>query len=241
MQLPGVDPRQCGTSKHAALCAEGRWARFAHLKLDVRVGAFTGTYTLEHTGSGEVHGTSLERMDGKTQAGEAVVVGEDSFAFRSRRTAANPDDMLDQILTSPLVFSELVAILVEAALPEGPESIVRTHAVKAGEASRFILTQAPGGTVLYGPPWTVTGSMRKGDADTLAFELEFRFRPVDEAGRAARSGTETARLSGAVRYAALRERLPDTFDLVGWKLVRAGAVLGDAKTLGEARQMAGAR
>jgi hypothetical protein len=241
LQLPGVDPRQCGTSKHSALCAEGRWARFAHMKVDVRVGAFNGAYTIEHTGSGEAHATSLERMEGKTQAGEAVIVSEDAFAFRSRRTSASLDDMLDQIMTSPIVFSELAAILLDAALPEGPDGIGRTQAIKAGNATQFVLTQAPGGAVLYGPPWSVTGSVRRGDADAVVFELEFRYRPVDEAGRVARSGTETARLTGATRYGPARDRLPDTFDLVGWKLVRAGAVLGDAKTLAEARQMAGVR
>jgi hypothetical protein len=241
LQLPGVDPRQCGSSKWSALCAEGRWARFAQIRLDVRVGAFSGTYTVEHTGSGEVHGTSLERMDGKLQAGEAVVVGEDAFAFRSRRAATSPDDMLDQIMTSPIVFSDLVAILLEAALPEGPDSITRSHAAKASNPSQFILTQAPGGAALYGAPWNVAGNVRRTDAGTLAFDLEFRFRPVDEAGRASKSKTDTARLTGSVRYADMRERLPDSFDLVGWKLVRAGTLLGDVKTLAEARQAAGAR
>lgn len=240
-QLPGVDPRQCGTSKHSALCAEGRWARFAHMKVDVRVGSFNGAYAIEHTGSGEAHATSLERMEGKTQAGEAVIVSEDAFAFRSRRTSASLDDMLDQIMTSPIVFSELAAILLEAAVPEGPAAIGPAQAIRSGNATQFVLTQAPGGAVLYGPPWSVSGSARRGDADAIVFDLEFRYRPVDEAGRVARSGTETARLTGTARYAPLRERLPDTFDLVGWKLVRAGALLGDAKTLGEARQMAGAR
>jgi hypothetical protein len=241
LQLPGIDPRQCGTSKHAALCAEGRWARFAQINLDVRVGSFDGKYTIEHTGIGEVHGTSNERMGGKVQAGEAVIVSEDAFAFRSRRTAANADTMLDQIMTSPTVFSELVAILLEAALPEGPEGVAGTRALKAGSESQFILTQAPGGAVLYGPPWSVSGTVRRGAGDALAFDLAFRFRPVDESGRAAKSGTDTARLSGSARYVPPRDRLPDTFDLVGWKLVRSGTLLGDAKTLGEARQMAGAR
>jgi hypothetical protein len=241
LQLPGIDPRQCGTSKHAALCAEGRWARFAHMNVAVRVGAFDGTYTIEHTGSGETHATSLERMEGKTQAGEAVIVSEDAFAFRSRRPSASPDDMLDQIMTSPIVFSELAAILLEATLPEGPGGIGRTQTIKGGNDTQFVLTQAPGGAVLYGPPWSVAGTARRGDANAVVFELEFRYRPVDEAGRVARSGTETARLTGTARYAPLRDRLPDTFDLVGWKVVRAGSVLGDAKTLAEARQMAGVR
>lgn len=241
LQLPGVDPRQCGTSKWSALCAEGRWARFARIRLDVRVGTFEGTYTFEHTGSGEAHGTSRERMDGRMQAGEAVVVSEDAFAFRSRRTSANPDDMLDQILTSPIVFAELVAILLEAALPEGPDSITRAHEVNASNPSQFILTQAPGAQVLYGPPWTVSGSVRRNDGGAVALDLRFRFRPVDEAGRASKATTDTARLTGTVTYTGQRERLPDTFDLVGWKLVRGSTVLGDVKTLGEARQAVGVR
>jgi hypothetical protein len=149
--------------------------------------------------------------------------------------------MLDQIMTSPIVFSELVAVLLEAALPEGPEGIARTHTVKAGSESQFVLTQAPGGAVLYGPPWSVSGTVRRGETGALAFDLDFRYRPVDASGRAAKSGTDTARLSGSARYAPPRERLPDTFDLVGWKLVRAGTLLGAASTLGEARQLAAPR
>lgn len=240
-QLPGVDPRQCGSSKWSALCAEGRWARFAQIRFDVRVDAFNGSYTIEHTGSGEAHATSREAMDAKSQSGEAVIVGEDSFAYRSRSASTRPDQMLDQIMTSPLVFSELVAVLLEAALPEGPDGVAATRAVNASSASQFILTQAPGAAVLYGPPWNVGGSLRRSGAKELTFDLRFRFRPVDSAGRPSRSTTRTARLQGSLRYDDMRERLPDTFDLVGWKLVKGGTPLADVRSLGEARQAAGAR
>ena len=240
-RLPGIDPRECGTSKWSALCAEGRWARFARMKLEVEVGTFRGTYTIEHTDSGEVHATAREAMDRKVQAGEAVVVSEDAFAYRSRDASTRPDDMLDQIMTSPIVFSDLVAILLEAGLPEGPASIKRTHALKAQNRTQFILTRAPAAAVLYGAPWDVSGNVRALEDSGIAFDLTFRFRPVDASGRASPTITETARLTGEASYADLRARLPDSFDLVGWKLVRSGTVLGAVTTLGEARHVTGAR
>ncbi len=211
------------------------------MKLEVQVGSFSGTYTIEHTSVGEVHATTRETMDRKVQAGEAVVVGEDAFAYRSRNASARPEDMLDQIMTSPIVFSDLVAILLEAGLPEGPASLKRVQALKAQNATQFILTQAPAAAVLYGAPWNASGDVRAVEGHGIAFDLTFRFRPVDTAGRVSTTTTQTARLTGEASYADLRARLPESFDLVGWKLVRSGTVLGAVATLGEARHVTGTR
>ena len=81
--------------------------------------------------------------------------------------------------------------------------------------------------------------MRPGEDGRLAFALRLTFRPVDALGKVDATRTETVELAGTVSYGEPRAAMPDTFDLVGWKLVRAGDELPAVATLKEARTSAG--
>ncbi len=239
LRLPGPDPRDCGPSRHSALCAAGRWSQFAHMETTVKAGAFTGTYTMERPANGEVLTTYAERTPGGRRGGEVLLLADDAFAYRTREQLPTDDDILDYMLSAPNMAMQLVAVLLDEGVLGGPADVTGRIAVSAGSDAQYIRTETPTTAALYGPPWRVTGTVRPGDGGRVQFSLRFSFRPVDPSGRLARGRTETIELSGLASFADRRGAMPDSLDLVGWKIVRAGRPLPAASTLAQARSSVG--
>lgn len=239
LRLPGPDPRDCGTSRHHALCAMGRWSQFARMEVTLRAGAFTGTYTMERPANGEVLTTYTERTPHGRRGGEVLLLADDAFAYRTREQLPTDDDILDYMLSAPNMAMQLVGVLLDEGVLGGPAEVTERLALDAGSATQFIRTETPTTAALYGPPWRVTGTIRPGDGGRLPFALRFTFRPVDRSGKLARGRTETVELTGYVSFSDRRPAMPDTLDLVGWKLVRAGEPLPAATTLAQARGSVG--
>jgi hypothetical protein len=84
----------------------------------------------------------------------------------------------------------------------------------------------------------MTGSVRPGEDGRLAFTLRLTFHPVDRIGKVLAGRTEIVALAGTVAFVNRRRAMPDTFDLVGWKLLRNNQELAPASTLDEARRIA---
>ena len=240
-RLPGVDPRQCGTSIHAALCAHGRWADFATIEMKLKAAQFDGTYTMERPLNGETHTTYREQWPQGRRGGEIVFVSEDAFAYRSREPFSDNNVILDEMMTAPNMFAQLAAVLLDQSARIGPAEVTgRPLDLSAGSETQFVRTEAPSSAALYGPPWKVTGTLRASAPKTLKFSLRFTFRPVDTTGRVNPAQSETIELAGTFSYGNRRSKMPDSFDLVGWKLVKAGDALGAVATLAEARSAVGA-
>jgi len=112
------------------------------------------------------------------------------------------------------------------------------QAITAESATQYIRTAAPRAVLLYGAPWSMSGTARQAGKDKVGFNLRLRFHPVDRYGNANADKTETITLEGTVSFAPRRATLPDSMDLTGWKVMRAGddSRLPDAPTLREARQ-----
>jgi hypothetical protein len=89
---------------------------------------------------------------------------------------------------------------------------------------------------LYGPPWTMTGTVRPAADERIAFSMRLRYRPVDAKGKASAAKTDSIELSGTISFARQRPAMPDSFDLVGWKLMKGDEKLADVETLGDARK-----
>lgn len=238
-RLPGVDPRECGTSKHAALCAMGRWALFTRMDVTLTAGAFSGVYTMEKPRSGEVLTTYAERMPRGRRGGEVLLVSDVAYAYRTREKLPSDADLLDYMLGAPNMATQLVAVLLDQGVLEAPSDVTRPRTISAASGTQFLRTETPTMAALYGPPWRMTGTVRPGEDGRLAFALRLTFRPVDAAGKADPTRTETVDLAGTVSYGEPRAAMPDTFDLVGWKLVRAGDELPAVATLKDARTSAG--
>jgi len=238
-RLPGIDPRECGTSKHAALCAMGRWAKFARMDVKLTAGTFSGAYTMEKPQSGEVLTTYAERMPGGRRGGEVLLVSDDAFAYRTREKLPSDADLLDYMLGAPNMATQLVAVLLDQGVLEAPSDVTQPRTVSAGSATQFLRTETPNTAALYGPPWRVAGTVRPGEDGRLAFALRLSFRPVDARGKVDAMRTETLELAGTVSYGDRRATMSDSFDLVGWKLVRDGNELPAVATLKEARTSVG--
>jgi hypothetical protein len=238
-RLPGVDQRQCGSSKWSALCAVGRWTLFSTLDVQVKTSGFTGDYRLEQTAGGELHATYREDLRGKRRGGEAVLFGTEGIAFRTRDELPPADAVIDYLLSTPIMMGRLVAVLLDLGVIGPPSDVTRPLAIKAGSATQFLRSEAPRMATLYGPPWSMTGNVKPAGDGRLAFALELRYRPVDNHGVPIAGRTDTLELAGTVNFAERRATLPDTFDLVGWKLMKGDVMLGGAPTLEEARAAVG--
>ena len=238
-RLPGVDTRECGTAKWSALCAAGRWSQYSTIDLETKTPGFTAHYTLEQVGNGDLHATYREESRAGRRGGEALLIGAEGIAYRTRDTLPPPDTIVDYMLSAPLMMSQLAAVLLDQGALVAPAEITKPETIKAASATQYIRTAAPRLAALYGPPWTMTGTVRPADDGRLAFTLRLRFKPVDAKGVVVAGRTEVVELTGTVSYAAKRGALPPTFDLVGWKLMKGDAPLPGVATLDAARSSLG--
>jgi len=237
--LPGADPRQCGPTKYSALCPAGRWAQFSSMTMKVGAPRFAADYTIEQAANGELHATYRERVGDHQRGGEIILIGADGFAYRSREAFPDPGSIIDYMTSNPLMMSSLVALLLDLGVLGPPSDVSAPQAIKAASTTQYLRTPAPRTAILYGAPWSMTGSVRRAEPDTIAFSLRLRYTPVDSNGNAIKGRKETLTVEGKVSYAARREAFPESFDLVGWKLMKLETPQRAVATLGEAREVVG--
>ncbi|MEO8755335.1 MAG: hypothetical protein ABI624_21955 [Casimicrobiaceae bacterium] len=236
IRLPGPDPRQCGDTKWSALCPVGRWTDFANIELHVKAPEFTGDYTMEQPANGELHTTYREQAGKDRRGGEIVVVGESGFAYRSRESFPKDDAIIDYMLSSPLMMTKLAVVLLDLGVLGAPADVVKAQPITASNSTQFIRTEAPRIAALYGPPWNMTGTVRPAGDRKVAFSMRLRFHPVDAKGKVDPATTDTVELQGTVSYAPKRATMPDTFDLVGWQLIKNDARIAGVADIGAARE-----
>lgn len=238
--MPGADHRECGPTKWSALCAAGRWTQFSNIELRVNAPAFTARYDIEQAANGEMHTTYREQVGKDARGGEIVLFGDEGMAYRSRDKFPDQASIVDYTLTSPILMSQLAALLLDLAVLGPPSDVNAPQAVKASSSSQYLRVQAPRKALLFGAPWNVTGTVKRAGPDKVGFTLRLRYRPVDSYGNAIPDKTEALTLEGTVSYAPPRESLPDSMDLSGWKVMRVGdeTERPKARTLAEARQNA---
>jgi hypothetical protein len=239
LRMPGADHRECGPTKWSALCAGGRWTLFSSIDLHVKAPSFDARYEIEQAENGEMHATYREQAGKDTRGGEAVIFGIDGFAYRTREKFPHPGDAIDYMLSSPIMMAQLAALLLDLGVIGPPSDVTAPRSISAASATQYIRTAAPRQALLYGAPWNMTGTVRNAGTDKVGFTLRLRFRPVDRNGNAIPSKSEVITVEGTANFTPRRATLPDTMDLTGWKVMRAGndaRPLPDAANLKEARQ-----
>jgi hypothetical protein len=240
-RLPGPDPRQCGPTRYSALCAEGRWADFASMRVELKASRFTGDYAMDRPQNGDVHTTYREQGGSTRRGGEIVFINDDAFAYRSRDRFQSPETILDEMMSAPMLVTQLAALLLDQGALVAPGEVTAPLPFRASNATQFLRAQTPGAAALFGPPWEVTGSVAPAADGALAFRLRLSYRPVDPKGRIQKNRRDTVELTGTVSYGERRDAMSDTFDLVGWKLMIRNSEADPVKSMGEARQVAGGR
>jgi hypothetical protein len=238
LRMPGADHRECGPSKWSALCAAGRWTLFSTIALRVTAPSFEARYEIEQAQNGEMHATYREQIGKDSRGGEVVIFGMDGFAYRTREKFPHPGDAIDYTLSTPIMMSQLASLLLDAGVIGPPSDVTAQRSISASNETQYIRTAAPRMALLYGAPWNMTGTVRSAGADKVAFSLRLRFHPVDRNGNAIAGKTEVVTLDGTAAFTPRRAALPDSMDLAGWKVMRAGLdePLADAPSLKEARQ-----
>jgi hypothetical protein len=237
-RMPGADHRECGPTKWSALCAAGRWTHFSHIDLRVTAPEFSGRYEIEQAENGEMHATYREQLGRDSRGGEVVVFGIDGFAYRTREKFPDPSNALDYAVSMPIMMSQLAALLLDLGVIGPPSEVSASRSIAASSRTQYIRTAAPRKALLYGAPWSMTGTARNAGADKVGFNLQLRFRPVDRYGNAIAGKSDVVTLEGTATFKTRAATLPDSMDLTGWKVMRAGEYtpLADAATLKEARQ-----
>ena len=152
--------------------------------------------------------TYAERMPGGRRGGEVLLVSDDSFAYRTRETLPSDADMLDYMLGAPNMMTQLVAVLLDQGVLEGPSDVTQARTFAAGSTTAFLRTETPNTAALYGPPWRVTGTVRPSGDGRLAYSLRLTFRPVDARGKVDTTRTETSTSRATCRTAHGARRCP---------------------------------
>jgi len=208
---------------------------FSRLELHTRAPGFNADYSFEQAANGDIHATYSEDFGATRRGGEIVLFGVDGIAYRSREAFPDPDSIVDYMLSSPIMMSKLTTLLLDLGVLDSPAEVTKTRTITASSTTQYIRTEAPRIAALYGPPWKMTGTVRPTAEGPLAFMLRLDYRPVDNKGQLIKNRSDTVELDGTVSYGDKRPSLPDTFDLVGWKIMKRDRPLAGASTLGEAR------
>jgi len=240
LRLPGPDPRQCEGTKWSALCAEGRWTQYSRISLRVSAPQFSAHYEIEQAANGEQHTTYREKFASDERRGELVIFGMEGFTYRSKdKFPESGSSIIDHMVSSPIMLSQLATLLLDQGALVSPAEVTSPRTIRAENATQYIRTAAPRVAALYGPPWSMTGSVRPAGRNELAFTLRLRYRPVDARGALVAGKTDAVTLEGTVSYAPRRPTLPDSFDLVGWTVMKRDSPVPAVSNLAQARESAG--
>jgi hypothetical protein len=120
-----------------------------------------------------------------------------------------------QALDAAALGSQLVIVLLTAALPGGPPAPGPAQNVRFAEKTKPIRIATASTSAEYRAPWTVTGSVTVPEADAPAsYQLSFTY---SDAGAA-----RTLDFAGSVAADKSPLELPDAMKLAGWKVRRLG-------------------
>ncbi len=128
-------------------------------------------------------------------------------------------------------------MLLGAAIPDGPATLSEPRTIKAADRDRYVRAPTSTGGSLYGPPWQMTGKVRRATATTVVFDMKFTFRQVDADGDLQKGPPIALELAGTADYPPKRADIPDSFNLSGWKFTTPGAESVTATNVGEARKL----
>jgi hypothetical protein len=153
---------------------------------------------------------AVERRDGSSRAaGTILLIGGRWMLTRGFGASTNEIDSLDRAALD----SQLVIVLLTAALPDGPPAPGQPQHVRFAEKTNPIRMTTASTSAEYRAPWTVVGTVTVPAAEAAAnYQLSFTYsdqgvaRTVDFAGSAATSRSPLD--------------LPDSMKLAGWKITR---------------------
>jgi len=191
----------------------------------------------EVAANGDARITVDQRDDGTRTTGTILLIGGRWMLSRGFTATASKDI---EALDLAALNSQLVIVLLTAALPDGPPAPGPPQHVRFAEKTNPIRIATASASAEYGAPWTVTGSVTVPGANAPAtYQLAFT---CSDQGIA-----RTMEFAGSAGNASPPVDFPDSMKLAGWKLRRLGAAkepapartepAPKAAALGELRQL----
>lgn len=164
---------------------------------------------------------AIERHDGSIRTSGTILLIAGRWMLTQGFAASSGKEI--ESLDLAALNSQLVIVLLTAALPDGPPAPDKPQHVRFAEKNNPIRIATASTSAEYRPPWTVLGAVTVPAADVAAnFQLSFTYpdrgisRTIDFAGSA---GSARAPLD-----------LPDSMKLAGWKISRLPQSLDSSLT-----------
>lgn len=197
------------------------WSEMAEYTLRVKVPpkGDTGTWKIQsYADPGDV----LIEMDtpgakGRTKGSLMLVSGN---AIAARGFALEPGFELDP-LDVAVVNLKVLTRLLDTAVPGGPATLKGKQAVKAREEKMPLVVTTPSANAKFNAPWSLTGSVERLDAGSIAFQLEVEVPKADKPAE-----RERWTFSGKAGGSAKGRVLEDSMALAGWTAYRIGPAKG---------------
>ncbi len=152
-----------------------------------------------------------ETLPGELRTGELLLVGGQALLVRGYPEEATGLALVD----SPMLMLQLLLVLVQKAVPEGPDAVEGNQAVGLADEDRALLLDtglAHGG---FPAPWELQGQLLRADEGPIGFELDFQFSP---GGASTSRNRSYIRLSGALDYRDREFPLGGDESLEGWSI-----------------------
>jgi hypothetical protein len=152
------------------------------------------------------------RNDGTRTAGTILLIGGRWMLTQGFSAKAGQEI---EALDAAALNSQLVIVLLTAALPAGRPAPGPAHHVRFAEKANAIRIATASKSAEYHAPWTVTGSVTVPEADAPAsYQLSFTYSNEGAA--------RTIDFAGSVASDKSPLDLPDSMKLAGWKVGRLG-------------------
>lgn len=191
------------------------WAELADYTLAVKTpeGA-TGTWKYRAFADASDLALELDTPGPKGRTkGSMLLVGGEAIATHGFEPEKGFEiDPLDVAVLNLKILTQLL----DAAMPRGPSSVTAKHAVQHRNDKVPLVVSTPTSNAQFGAPWSLKGTVRRVDAQTVAFDLEVQAAGATKGERARWS------FAGTAAGVAKDRKLDDATSLAGWSAWRFG-------------------
>jgi hypothetical protein len=199
------------------------WSQADHIIVQTTHPGDPSHWRVELTTAGDRGRIDIQWRNDKGTGEGTIVVVEKGMATNNLPVVSGREiDTLD----IPYLQTQLVIALLLRAFPSGPAAIGQEVRV-VNEAGRAPIEVTVGHAfTIYGPPWSLRGTVRRKQAEVIEYALAFTAIPGPSPGLALPRVYE---LAGIVEKLAAPFELPDSFPLQDWRCFRLGPSLGEGR------------
>jgi hypothetical protein len=186
-----------------------------------RAGSTGSRFEISANGDARI---AVDRREGSTHTAGTILLIAGRWMLTQGFSGAAAEQLA--ALDAVAVNSQLVIVLLTAALPNGAPAAGPPQHVRVAEKAKPIKITTASSSVEYGAPWTVVGAVTVQRAEGPAsYELSFTYSDQGTA--------RTMDFSGSVGSEPSPLSLPDSMKLAGWKIRRVPQSAGSAGTAGQ--------